>query len=94
MSDLRDMCPDCQRPYSVHGHGGEGEDAYPVCPPDLRDELAGAIYSALSGTFGDFGSNHSRRAADAILPIVERETERARQAPPVRPFLRVDDVPA
>ena len=40
MSDLRDMCPDCQHPYSLHGHGGEGEDAYPMCPPDLRDELA------------------------------------------------------
>ena len=21
MSDLRDMCPDCQHPYSLHGHG-------------------------------------------------------------------------
>ena len=36
MSNLRDMCPDCQHPYSLHGHGGEGENAYPVCPPDLR----------------------------------------------------------
>ena len=45
---------------------------------DLRDELAGAIYGALSGSFGDFGSNHSKRAADAILPIIERETTRAR----------------
>ena len=78
MSDLRDMCPDCQRPYSDHSHGGEGENAYPVCPPDLRDELAEAIYGALSGSFGDFGGNHSRRAANAILPIIERETTRAR----------------
>ena len=45
---------------------------------DLRDELAKAIYGALSGSFGDFGSNHSKRAADAILPIITRETERAR----------------
>ena len=44
----------------------------------LRDDLAEAIYSALSGSFGDFGSNHSKRAADALLPIIERETERAR----------------
>ena len=44
----------------------------------LRDELAGAIYGALSGSFGDFGSNHSKRAAGAILPIIERETTRAR----------------
>ena len=40
---LRDMCPDCQHPYSVHGHGGEGENAYPVCPPDFRDEASGTI---------------------------------------------------
>ena len=45
---------------------------------NLRDDLAEAICGALSGSFGCFGSNHSRRAADAILPIIERETTRAR----------------
>ena len=34
--DIRDMCPDCQHPYSMHSHGGEGENTYPVCPPDRR----------------------------------------------------------
>lgn len=41
MSNIRDMCPDCQHPYSMHNHGGEGENAYPVCPSDFRDESSG-----------------------------------------------------
>ena len=41
MSNIRDMCPDCQHPYSMHSHGGEGENAHPVCPPDFRDEVSG-----------------------------------------------------
>ena len=74
MSDLRDMCPDCQRPYSVHSQGGEGEDAYPVCPTDLRDELRHVVAQAF---YQDVGVNH---LTDAILPIIERETEQARRA--------------
>lgn len=76
---LRDMCPDCQRPYSVHGHGGEGENTYPACPPDLRDELAEVTERALDE---DLPADPTRaelqaacvRAADATLPIIERET--------------------
>lgn len=75
---LRDMCPDCQHPYSVHGHGGEGENAYPVCPPEIRDEMAEVIESAVDE---DLPADPTRaelqaacmRAADAILPIIERE---------------------
>ena len=75
---LRDMCPDCQHPNSVHGHGGEGENAYPVCPPEIRDEMAEVIESAVDE---DLPADPTRaelqaacmRAADAILPIIERE---------------------
>ena len=45
----------------------------------LRDELAEAIYGALSGSFGDFGGNHSRRAADALMPIIEAHEAEARE---------------
>ena len=80
---LRDMCPDCQHPYSVHGHGGEGENAYPVCPPEISDEMAEVIESAVDE---DLPADPTRaelqaacmRAADAILPIIEREITRAR----------------
>lgn len=75
MSDLRDMCPDCQRPYSMHGHGGEGENAYPVCPPDLRDELAARRA---------WTTEHHRAALQLIteiergLTVADMEVRRAR----------------
>ena len=49
MSNIRDMCPDCRHPYSMHSHGGEGENAHPVCPPDFRDEVPRASTKEVRG---------------------------------------------
>lgn len=42
--------------------------------------VANAIYEALSGSFGDFGADHAKKAADAVKRVLTDDTTKHKAA--------------